>query len=227
MGDRAGVASALVNTGLIEIQLGRTRAAAATLASALTAAREISARRIETLALCALGGLAELSRRGDEARRRFRQSLAAAREMEHTRLIAESLVGLGRVLTSQDREDEARGLLEEALTLARESGYPDLRVQAACELARGSRFAPERARELLVEHEPGLSREDRLRAHHTLWRVSGAEDDRRACREILDEIEATVTPGQWESMRNGETLVRVVETDLGRSAAGRSRGGSG
>jgi non-specific serine/threonine protein kinase len=117
LGDRAGVAVALRNLGVVPHHLGDFDAAQAMFEESLAIARDLGDSTTE---LTGLRNLADLAQdRGDYPRAvaLYEASMDLAREHEVPHDIAYALRGLGNVARAQGRYERARACLRESLAL--------------------------------------------------------------------------------------------------------------
>ncbi len=122
LGDKRGVAFALINLGRVALNQGDYATARALLEQSPTLCRELDDKWGMAFALNNLGFVA--SNQGDSATARalYEQSLALCRELGDKRGVAFVLNSLGNVALNQGDYATARTLFEESLTLGRELG---------------------------------------------------------------------------------------------------------
>jgi predicted ATPase/class 3 adenylate cyclase len=122
IGDKQGIASALIKLGNAATEGGDYATAARFLEEALTIWRELEDKHGTARALISLGWAA--LRPGDYqlAKARLEEALVLSRELADTRSIGFELSGLGEVALRQDEFARAKRLLEESLELRRQLG---------------------------------------------------------------------------------------------------------
>ncbi|NLF64462.1 MAG: adenylate/guanylate cyclase domain-containing protein [Chloroflexi bacterium] len=122
VGNKQGMASALIKLGNAATEMGDYDAASRFLEEALTIWRELEDKHGTARALISLGWAA--LRPGDYplAEARLAEALAISRELGDTRSIGFELSGLGEVALRQDETVRATRLVEESLALRRQLG---------------------------------------------------------------------------------------------------------
>ena len=122
VGDKQGIASALIKLGNAAVEAGDYLTASGFLEEALTIWRELEDKHGTARALISLGWTA--LRPGDThlANERLEEALALSRELEDTRSIGFELSGLGEVAMRQGDYARATRLIEESLELRRQLG---------------------------------------------------------------------------------------------------------
>jgi predicted ATPase/class 3 adenylate cyclase len=122
VGDRQGIASALIKLGNAATEVGDSAAASGFLGEALAIWRELEDKRGIARALISLGWTALRSGVYHLANARLEEALALSRELGDTRRIGFELSGLGEVALRQGDFRRATGLVEESLELRRQLG---------------------------------------------------------------------------------------------------------
>jgi len=122
LGDRQGIASALVKLGNAATEMGEYGAAGAFLEEALETWRDLQDKHGTARALISLGWVA--LRPGDYplARRRLAEALALSRELGDTRSMGFELSGLGEIAMREGDTRRAAQLVGESLDLRRRLG---------------------------------------------------------------------------------------------------------
>jgi len=122
VGDKQGIASALIKLGNAATEVGDYASASGFLEEALAVWRELEDKHGTARALISLGWAA--LRPGDYhlANVRLEEALAISRELEDTRSIGFELSGLGEVALRQGDYMRAKRLVEESLELRRQLG---------------------------------------------------------------------------------------------------------
>ncbi len=122
LGDRQGIASALVKLGNAAVEVGDYAAAPGYLEEALSIWRELGDKQGISRALISFGWAA--LRSGDDhlANARLEEALALSRQLGDTRRMGFELAGLGEVAMRQGNYPDATRLVEESLDLRRQLG---------------------------------------------------------------------------------------------------------
>lgn len=147
-GDRHCGARLLVATSAPLAAEGRLNEALDDLTRALTLARELADRSLQSLVLNSLGGLSLNRAQHEEARSFYEAALGLARELDDQRLEGGVLGNLGYLHHDQGRLDEARRHYDLALALARQVGDRRWEGNARCNLG-------------LLHHDQGRSAQAR------------------------------------------------------------------
>jgi predicted ATPase/class 3 adenylate cyclase len=122
IGDRQGMASALIKLGNAATEMGDYATASGFLAEALKTWRELKDKHGIARALISSGWVALRSGKYDLAKTQLMEALAISRELGDTRNIAFELSGLGEVALRQQDYVRATQLVEESLALRRQLG---------------------------------------------------------------------------------------------------------
>lgn len=122
VGDRQGIASALIKLGNAATEVGNYSTAAESLEEALMIWRERGDMHGTARALISLGWTALRSGDYDLANQRLEEALAISREFEDIRSIGFELSGLGEVAMRQGDNLRATQLIEESLELRKQLG---------------------------------------------------------------------------------------------------------
>jgi predicted ATPase/class 3 adenylate cyclase len=122
VGDRQGIASALIKLGNAAMEVGDSPAASVYLEEALAIWRELKDNHGIARALISLGWIALRSGEYQLADAKLDEALALSRELKDTRRIGFELSGLGEVALRQSDYSRATGLVEESLELRRQLG---------------------------------------------------------------------------------------------------------
>ncbi len=122
IGDRQGMASALIKLGNAATEGGDYATAARFLEEALSIWRDLKDMHGTARALISLGWAALRSGNYPLAQARLEEALALSRELANTRSIGFELSGLGEVALRQGDYKRAKQLLEESLELRRHLG---------------------------------------------------------------------------------------------------------
>lgn len=117
IGDRQGMASALIKLGNAATELGNYAAASKYLAEALALLRERGDRHGTARALISFGWVALRSGNYALAKGRLEEALAISREAGDTRSMGFELAGLGEVALRQENYPHANQLVQESLEL--------------------------------------------------------------------------------------------------------------
>jgi len=122
IGDRQGIASALIKLGNAATESGDYEAASAHLEEALAIWRELDDKHGIARALISLGWISLRTGEYPEANARLGEALSLSRELGDTRSMGFEHSGLGEVALRQGDYGRARRLLEESLDLRRQLG---------------------------------------------------------------------------------------------------------
>ena len=122
VGDRQGIASALIKLGNAATEMGDYAAASGFLEEALKTWRELEDKHGIARALISSGWVALRSGKYGLAKTRLMEALALSRDLGDTRNIAFELSGLGEVALRQQDYVRATQLVEESLELRRQLG---------------------------------------------------------------------------------------------------------
>jgi predicted ATPase/class 3 adenylate cyclase len=122
VGDRQGIASALIKLGNAATEIGSYAAASGFLEEALKTWRELADKHGMARALISSGWVALRSGKYGLAKRRLIEALALSRDLGDTRNIAFELSGLGEVALRQKDYLRATQLVEESLALRKQLG---------------------------------------------------------------------------------------------------------
>ncbi len=122
VGDRQGIASALIKLGNAATEMGSYAAASGFLEEALKTWRELADKHGMARALISSGWVALRSGKYGLAKRRLIEALALSRDLGDTRNIAFELSGLGEVALRQKDYLRATQLVEESLALRKQLG---------------------------------------------------------------------------------------------------------
>jgi predicted ATPase/Tfp pilus assembly protein PilF len=122
VGDRQGIASALIKLGNAATEMGDYPAASGFLEEALKIWRDLEDKHGTARALISLGWVALRSGKYALAKTRLMEALALSRDLGDTRNIAFELAGLGEVALRQQDYMRATQLVEESLELRRQLG---------------------------------------------------------------------------------------------------------
>jgi predicted ATPase/class 3 adenylate cyclase len=122
VGDRPGIASALLKLANAATETGDYGAASGFLEEALQTWRALKDKHGMARVLISWGWVALRSGKYDLARARLAEALALSRELGDTRNIAFALAGLGEVALRQQDTPRATRLVEESLALRRQLG---------------------------------------------------------------------------------------------------------
>jgi predicted ATPase/class 3 adenylate cyclase len=122
VGDRQGIASALIKLGNAATEIGSYAAASGFLEEALKTWRELADKHGMARALISSGWVALRSGKYGLAKRRLLEALALSRDLGDTRNIAFELSGLGEVALRQKDYLRATQLVEESLALRKQLG---------------------------------------------------------------------------------------------------------
>ncbi len=122
MGDKQGIASALVKLGNAATEVGDYAAAIECLEEALTIWRDLEDKRGIARALISSGWAALRSGDYQLANTRLEEALTISRDLGDARSIGFELAGLGEVALRQGDYARARRLVEESLELRRQMG---------------------------------------------------------------------------------------------------------
>ncbi|MBN1139517.1 MAG: tetratricopeptide repeat protein, partial [Anaerolineae bacterium] len=131
IGDRSGIARALLNIGAIEFALHRHQEAESLYEQAAAISREIGDRRNQAIALSNLGHLAYRAQAYERAAALVRESLDIKQESGDRYSILFSVMYLGNIACKTGQIGEARHWYEQVLRLARDMGSAHL---SACGL---------------------------------------------------------------------------------------------
>ncbi len=122
IGDKQGIASALIKLGNAATEVGEYGTASGFLEEALSIWRELEDKHGTARALISLGWTTLRSGDYQLANERLEEALALSRELEDTRRISFELSGLGEVALRQGDYRRAARLVEESLALRRKLG---------------------------------------------------------------------------------------------------------
>ena len=122
VGDRQGIASALVKLANSETEVGENSTAAGYLDEALNIWRELDDKHGAARALISLGWIALRTGDVDLARARLEEALAISQGLDDSRSIGFELSGLGEIALRQGDTSRANRLVDESLELRRELG---------------------------------------------------------------------------------------------------------
>jgi predicted ATPase/class 3 adenylate cyclase len=122
VGDRQGIASALIKLGNAATEMGDYVIASGFLEEALKTWRELKDKHGMARALISSGWVALRSGKYGQAKKRLMEALALSRDLGDTRNLAFELSGLGEVALRQQDYLRATQLVEESLELRRQLG---------------------------------------------------------------------------------------------------------
>ena len=122
VGDRQGIASALIKLGNAATEMGNYKSASGFLSEALKTWRELKDKHGIARALISSGWVALRSGKYALAKTRLLEALALSRDLGDTRNIAFELSGLGEVALRQRDYARATQLVQESLELRRQLG---------------------------------------------------------------------------------------------------------
>jgi tetratricopeptide (TPR) repeat protein len=183
---------ATLNLAHVDLTLGRAGRAGDSLEGALTLAREIGDRRLESYALAFLAQI--------ETAHRFEDAIAIRREIEYRPGLADDLVESGKHEAARGDAGVATAHLDEALALGRELSLPAVILTAAAHRALLPGGSVDEALSALADHGEHTGLAQRMDARFALWKATGDPAHLEEAHQLLTYLRDNAPEEDRESM---------------------------